>query len=236
MSEGQTPAGWYHAEGDPPGSYRQWDGTRWVGEPVFPEPAGQPGAGQFQPPMGAPAGGGGAPFGATPHLVEPGSRIGGRLIDALVWIVVGIITSWPIISDTFSEAMDAAQEGRDPEEVEISLGLALVTSLINIVLIVGYEVFMNTRFGGTFGKRAVSARIVKEDGSDLDTTTALMRMVPYLAVQVLGLLLLLAGSGGGFLQLLVFFLVGLAGLIMLFTDERRQTPWDKVAKTLVVVR
>ena len=32
MSQGQTPAGWYHAEGDPPGTTRYWDGSQWVGE------------------------------------------------------------------------------------------------------------------------------------------------------------------------------------------------------------
>lgn len=33
MAEGSTPAGWYEAQGDPPGTQRWWDGTQWVGEP-----------------------------------------------------------------------------------------------------------------------------------------------------------------------------------------------------------
>lgn len=34
MSEGQyQPPGWYHGEGDPPGTKRYWDGELWVGEP-----------------------------------------------------------------------------------------------------------------------------------------------------------------------------------------------------------
>ncbi len=27
------PAGWYYAEGDPPGTHRYWDGTQWTGGP-----------------------------------------------------------------------------------------------------------------------------------------------------------------------------------------------------------
>lgn len=30
----QQPAGWYHADGDPPGTQRWWDGNQWVGGPV----------------------------------------------------------------------------------------------------------------------------------------------------------------------------------------------------------
>lgn len=46
-------AGWYRAEGDPPGTQRYWDGTRWVGDPVY-EPS-------SVPPPPPPGGGYGAP-------------------------------------------------------------------------------------------------------------------------------------------------------------------------------
>lgn len=41
------PAGWYHAEGDPQGTQRYWDGSQWVGEPqaVASTPPPPPGAG-----------------------------------------------------------------------------------------------------------------------------------------------------------------------------------------------
>ena len=41
------PAGWYHAEGDPEGTHRYWDGDQWVGEPraVAATPPPPPGAG-----------------------------------------------------------------------------------------------------------------------------------------------------------------------------------------------
>lgn len=34
MSSSQLGPGWYHGEGDPPGTQRWWDGAQWVGEPV----------------------------------------------------------------------------------------------------------------------------------------------------------------------------------------------------------
>ncbi len=33
-----TPPGWYHAEGDPEGTIRYWDGQQWVGGPVTAPP------------------------------------------------------------------------------------------------------------------------------------------------------------------------------------------------------
>ncbi len=237
MSDGQTtPPGWYHAEGDPAGSTRWWDGSQWVGEPQF---GGQPQAtaptpGMQSTPGMEPPGSWGQGGPAVPSLAEPMARIGGRVIDGLIWIVIGFVVNLPVISQVVSESVEAADEGRDPV-VEVSAGLIIITSLLNLILIVAYEVFLNVR-GGTPGKRAISARIVKEDGSDLDNQAAFMRMVPYIAVQLIGMVWSLASEPGGLGPSLPFLLVAIAGLIMLFTDGRRQTPWDKVGKTLVVSR
>lgn len=45
---GGTPAGWYHAPGDPAGTHRYWDGGQWIGEP---QPVPQP---QTPPPAASP--------------------------------------------------------------------------------------------------------------------------------------------------------------------------------------
>lgn len=45
---GGTPAGWYHAPGDPEGTQRYWDGAQWIGDPqavpqqAAPQPPQQP--------------------------------------------------------------------------------------------------------------------------------------------------------------------------------------------------
>jgi uncharacterized RDD family membrane protein YckC len=71
-ASGQPP-GWYHAQGDPPGSQRYWDGSRWVGGP-----------------QQVPAGGG-APPAARDYLPElgrtlasPWRRIVARILDGFI--------------------------------------------------------------------------------------------------------------------------------------------------------
>ncbi len=245
MSQGQTPAGWYHAEGDPPGTTRYWDGTQWVGEPQPSTPqAAVPPTGQPMqvPPMNTAAGGGfgqGEWAGAVtaPRLAEVSARIGGRLLDSIVWFFLWLIANLPTVTRVFSEAFDAAIDGEDPPPVEISLTSLLLSGLVTMILVVSYEVFMNSRSKGTLGKRATSSKIVKLDGSDIDDATAFRRMIPYLVVHVAGLAIaVLASDAGSDGTLLLLLLGGLVGLIMIFADSRRQAPWDKVARTLVVVR
>lgn len=176
----------------------------------------------------------------APRLTEAGSRIGGRAIDGLIWLVIGFFVNLPVLIGTIGDAIDAANDGGDVADVEVSATSIIVTGLINMVLIVAYEVFMNSRTSGTFGKRVISAKIVKEDGSALDDRAAFMRMVPYIAVQlfgiVTGLIFTNVGAVGSVLLGSPFWIVALIGLIMLFNDSRRQTPWDKAGRTLVVLR
>ena len=51
---GGTPAGWYHAPGDPEGTQRYWDGAQWIGEPQAvqqqPAPAATPDPAPASPP------------------------------------------------------------------------------------------------------------------------------------------------------------------------------------------
>lgn len=70
MTEPTQPTpGWYHAQGDPVGTQRYWNGAQWTGEP-------RPVAGQ------APAGG---------NLADPWQRIGAALIDFVLFFVVGLV-------------------------------------------------------------------------------------------------------------------------------------------------
>ena len=61
---GSAAAGWFHAEGDPPGTQRYWDGHAWIGEPQ-PVPAAPtpPPPSTFAPPPGPTAGTGAMPYG-----------------------------------------------------------------------------------------------------------------------------------------------------------------------------
>lgn len=227
MSQGTTPPGWYHADGDPAGTTRWWDGTQWVGEPQTAE-QGQAAA--------AAAGGWASPPGMipTPSLAGAGARIGGRVLDILIWLVIILIINIPILGATIPEAVEAAEENRDPV-FDVSSGLVLITGLLTLVAIVAYEVLLNVRGGGTPGKRAISARIVKADGSDLDMRAAVLRISPFIAIQVIGTLLSLGSPNSG-LDAMLALVVAVVSLIMLFTNAQRQTVWDKIAGTIVVSR
>lgn len=203
----QQPPGWYYAQGDPPGTQRYWDGQSWIGTP--------------QPVPGA-AGPGGQ-ISAESNLATPGARIGARIIDGVIWFVVSAIIG--AVFGTFG----AVASGNLNDLDDVSTGAVVLGGLLSTAIIVGYEVFMVGSQGATVGKLAVGARVVNDDGSPADYQTGLRRMYLYIAVGVLQAIPLI-----GVLGSLASFVIAVAGLVMLFTDGQRQTPWDKVGKTLVV--
>lgn len=286
---GATPAGWYHAPGDPDSTQRYWDATQWIGEPqavrqapgaeqspqtqqdsdatvaYTPPPAatdpaaGQPptygaapGAGQppaygappaagqqppafggipvGQPPAyGSPPPGAGAPPGytafggpgatTTGDLAEPVQRIVGRLVDGLIWIALNLVVGLIF-------GIGAIASGSD-----VSFISSFLAGVISLVLILVYEIVLTTKTGNTLGKKIFKIKIVNMDGSAVDEKTMLMRMVPYIALAVLGFVLPVVG---GVLSGLGVLVIGVISIIFLFTDTMRQAIWDKVGKTKVV--
>ena len=198
-SQGQTSQpqpGWYYAQGDPPNTQRYWDGTQWQGGPQPLNPGQVPGTVGY-------------PRSAQDSLASPGQRILARLIDAVIWILVSIVLAVTIGG------------GASTYGTEFS-GRSWFAGAVGTLLIAAYEVYMVANKGGTVGKLALGLKVVKEDGSDVDLNTAIMRIVTY----VIGIVPVLGGIISG--------LVGLASIVMLFTDDRHQTVWDKIAKTIVI--
>ena len=69
MTEPTQPApGWYHAQGDPMGTQRYWNGTQWTGDP--------------RPVVGQTVAG---------NVAEPWTRIGAALIDFALFFVIGLV-------------------------------------------------------------------------------------------------------------------------------------------------
>lgn len=199
------PPGWYYAQGDPPGTQRYWDGQKWEGGP---QPV--PGAGQD-----AMAGAGG-----VPGLAEPIMRIGARVIDYIVWIIVNVIFSALFVGSVVATG----------NLEEVSYIAALLSGLLTTLVIAAYEAVMVGTQGATLGKMALGLKVVRADGSAPDLKDGLMRILPYLALSVLSALV----PFFGIIAFLVFVVVAIVSLVFLFTDAKRQTVWDKVAKTLVV--
>ncbi len=81
-SAASQPPGWYHAQGDPAGTQRYWDGSQWVGGPqAAQDNAVEPGG------YGQPSAGGSAGMGAPAAY---GSRVVAVIIDAVIGIGIVI--------------------------------------------------------------------------------------------------------------------------------------------------
>lgn len=115
-----TPPGWYHAEGDPPGTQRYWDGFSWQGgpEPISPSPAG--------------------PWGQQPYGGMPVARYpeGSQATTALVLSILGFFccgifsaVGWYLGQQELA-AIDAGR--RDPT----NRGTASAARVIGIVVTV----------------------------------------------------------------------------------------------------
>ncbi len=103
-----------------------------------------------------------------------------------------------------------------------STGQTFVGSLLTFLLAGAYEVYLLGSRGATIGKSVMNVKVVNEDYSDIDFEVAGKRYA-------INILQVIPGIGQ-----LLNLLVGLATVVMIFTDKRRQVPWDKIAKTLVV--
>jgi uncharacterized RDD family membrane protein YckC len=143
-----------------------------------------------------------------------------RLVDGFIWFCVSLVFGLIF-------GGGAVVVGGDGD---VSFVLLFLGTVLGTAGAVAYEVLMTTKTGSTLGKKIFGLRIVTEDGSRPDEKTMLMRMSTYIAASILGIIPFL-----GILVGLANFAVVVVSFIFLFTDSRRQTIWDKIAKTTVVV-
>ena len=207
------------------------------GAPPAPYGAPAPAPGQWAPPPPSPPGQWGAPPpgyqpAAQPYqygmgaespfpLAAPGRRIVGRILDWLIMAAVIVPIYIAVI------ALSAPDSTTTSNEFGTSDGLALGGFiLIMLLATVGqvlYEVVFVALKGQTPGAMIVKVRIVREaDGQIPGWGPAIMRWVPNLVSLVPCL--------GSFLSLGLW----IWALVNLFSNPKRQTPFDLAAKTVVV--
>jgi uncharacterized RDD family membrane protein YckC len=98
-------------------------------------------------------------------------------------------------------------------EVDSTSGANLLLNCLSIILTIGYFVVLEGKFGATFGKMALGLRVVREDGSALDWTAAVIRNL---------------------LRIVDGLFVYLVGAILIWTSPLKQRLGDRLAKTVVV--
>lgn len=152
-------------------------------------------------------------------LAEPLNRIGARIIDYILWFIISLV-----IGLIFGVAQFTSDRNGT------SYAAALLSGLVGTALVAAYEIFMVGSRGATLGKLALGLKVTREDGSAPDFKDAAMRMSPYIG---LGVLASLAGPLGIIFSLMSL-VVAIVSLVFLFTDPKRQTIWDRIAKTMVV--
>jgi len=216
----QNPAGWYSAQGDPPGTKRYWDGSQWVGEPqvvgVTPPAAVSP--------MAPPAIGGVAPA---------WKRIFARIIDFLLIVVgvgglVGALLAPSVDLDAVTTALENGTE--IPQSALPSIGVSILAGLALTFLPFLWELVWYGVAGATPAKLLFGMRVIDKNapGEALGWGGAAKRSLLRLG----GLITLVPLVG--LLAYLGWLLVTLVSLVFLLSDDNRQTVMDKFAGTVVV--
>lgn len=158
------PAGWYHAQGDPPGTHRFWDGSQWQGGP-------QPVASSTSTGYGAPASYPG-PMSPAGRPATYGSRVIALLIDSAIGFgifLVGFILA--TVLGTVSEALSAL--------------MLVATLLATFGFVIWDYVILQGSTGQTLGKRQQSIELVADkDGRPVGAGMALVRWLVAAAINI----------------------------------------------------
>ena len=184
----------------------------------YAQPAAQPYVGGYYGPDWIPE------LGA--RLGSIGARIGAKAIDIVLVLVVNVA-----ISFAGAAALSASDSGVGSTFLDAggNLAASFVLGLVTLAFDFLYNVVLVARAGGQPGKLMVGLRIVRADGAPLDFRTAFLRWSPILGLSVLGLVPFVGLLAG--LARLVLLIVN---LVLVCTDGRRQSVFDKIAGTYVV--
>jgi uncharacterized RDD family membrane protein YckC len=209
-------AGWYN---DPFGRFTQryHDGDEWTAHVST-------GDGRsFSDPSGAdaliggplPVSGDGGPLyasdasGRPADLASPWIRLAARLLDTVVVGLPAVILATVLIAPPVEVSEDATQITYDWASVALVLAISG-----------GYETFMIGWRGQTLGKIATGIRVVRSrDRGQPGYGVAGLRW-----------------AAANFLSSLPYvgWLIGIASIVLIFADNRRQMIHDKIAQTMVV--
>jgi len=148
-------------------------------------------------------------------LPSPWVRLLARIIDGLILFIPAIIIGI-IIGGTAGGVGGFSASGVSTD------GSTIVAGLLAGLIGLAYEYYFLAKDGATPGKKIMSIKVVLEDGNPLGSDGAIRRLI----LAAAGIVPVIGGIIG--------FVVGIGTIVMIFTDDRRQVPADKVAKSLVV--
>lgn len=194
---------------------------------------GQPGYGQNPHSAGGyepfPTNGYGSHYSNTGYLGQhdrpgAGKRLLGFILDM---IIVSFVVSLIMFVTHGDELMRYSNEifSGNPMAT-LSTGVMFTQLVAGLVIWYLYRMGMELTKGGTLGKMAIGARVVKADGSELTAKDSFLRNSWYLIMQVVSMI----PGLGLFLQLALYVALG----VTISKDAARQSFTDKWGKTIVV--
>lgn len=189
----------------PPGGYGDQPAGNW----------GAPPPGGFQP-AAVPYQYGGGPM--VENLANPWKRIAARIVDGLIFAVVLV----PLYIIVFAGSTTSTTDTFDAND-GLALGGLFLMVIVATVGQILYEVGFIAVKGQTPGKMLLKVKVVRADDHQIPGWgPAFLRWVPNLVGVV--------PFVGSCLSLVLF----IWALVNLFVHERRQTPFDLLAKTVVI--
>ena len=157
------------------------------------------------------------------NIALPIPRIAARVIDWILWLAIRAGAAAFIGYVAGSESGDTW------------LDRALIP-VLGVILISVYEISMVARSGATVGKMAMGLKVVDNDGTAVDLSTSMLRVLPLLVVGLIEAFLFGRTWWLTILGLMGFFGLVVYSFVMLFADSSRRAPWDRLAGTLVARR
>ncbi|NNE97040.1 MAG: hypothetical protein HKN24_13525 [Acidimicrobiales bacterium] len=151
-------AGYYHAQGDPPGTVRFWDGSHWQGGPTVPPQ-------QKQQPAALPR---------EFRLASPGRRIGARVLDFLVWLAIAVLV-----------ALILGVEVGDNLRADIGMNASFQQNVLWLVAVATLEIGLVATRGASLGKIALDLTVTDGEGNLPTAKQAALRIAP-LSLVILG--------------------------------------------------
>lgn len=151
--------------------------------------------------------------GQNVELAGPGARLGARILDVMIMVVIGLTIGLAGIGGTIDDETGSGA-------VELAIEDVLITLLLFVVIGISYEVSMIALKGQTLGKMATKVKVIRaDDGRLVGWRTSIVRWI------VPTLLVLIPFIG---------WILALLAYVSLTWDRVRQGWHDKAAKTLVV--
>jgi uncharacterized RDD family membrane protein YckC len=211
--EGTPPPPGGYTTPPPPGGYTTPPPPGGYTTPPPPGGYTTPPPGGFGPPPATPYQPGGAgPIGpAGTNLADPGKRILALLLDGVLLLVVVALPLAVFLNGPAGGVAGATLDAG-----------SLVAGLVSTVLYFLYYALLIGLRGQTVGGMVMKIRVIDQDGPPATVEHGVKRSA--------WVLLGLVPCVGGLAQLVLV----IWGLVNLFNDPLRQTPWDKFGRTVVV--